>query len=145
MKLKLQKFIFYFLSFTWGIVLTLAGLLVAGVLLLAGKKPKKHGWCYYFEVGENWGGLELGVIFLTDKTQVESTKHHEFGHAIQNCIWGPLMPFVINIPSAIRYWYRELKYHRKFKFPPTEYDDIWFEGQATRWGRKLMGSISSNK
>ncbi len=44
------------------------------------------------------------------------------------------MPFVVGIPSMIRYWYRELKYNRKGKVPPTSYDSIWFEGQATRIG-----------
>ena len=53
---------------------------------------------------------------------------------IQNAILGPFMPFVVGIPSAIRYWYRELKYNRKGKVPPTSYDSIWFEGQATRIG-----------
>lgn len=59
---------------------------------------------------------------------------HEAGHGLQNIVWGFLFPFVVCIPSAIRYWYRELKYHRKHIKPKTEYDDIWFEGQATRWG-----------
>ena len=42
------------------------------------------------------------------------------------------MFFVITGPSIVRYWYRELKYYRKGLVPPTKYDDIWFEGQATR-------------
>ena len=49
---------------------------------------------------------------------------------------GIIYPFLIGIPSAIRYWYRELKYYRKNKQPSTPYDSIWFEGQATRWGHK---------
>lgn len=48
------------------------------------------------------------------------------------------MWFVITIPSIIRYWYRELKYNKKGLTPPTEYDDIWFEGQATKWGYKYI-------
>ena len=44
------------------------------------------------------------------------------------------MPFVICIPSAARYWYREYLWHfnkEKYrKLPP--YDSIWFEGQATK-------------
>lgn len=143
--MKFQKFIFYFLSFTWGIVMTLVGLLVAGVLLLVGKKPKKHGWCWYFEVGEDWGGLNLGLIFLVGTDSLDVTKNHEFGHAFQNCVWGPLMPFVISIPSAIRYWYRELKYYRKGKYPPTNYTDIWFEWQATWIGRRAMYLINNEK
>jgi hypothetical protein len=42
------------------------------------------------------------------------------------------------IPSAIRYWYRELKYLRNGLTPPTAYDDAWFEGQATRVGAKFI-------
>ena len=136
--MKFKKFIFYFLSFTWGILLTLVGLVVAGVLLLAGKKPKKDCWCWIFEVGEDWGGLNLGIVILTDKDPSVYTKVHEVGHAIQNCMWGLLMIFVITIPSAIRYWYRELKYHRKGKCPPTDYEDIWFEDQDTSLGLALM-------
>ncbi|MBO5712210.1 MAG: hypothetical protein J6R47_05160 [Acholeplasmatales bacterium] len=45
------------------------------------------------------------------------------------------MPFVICIPSALRYWYRELRYNRKGITPPTKYDDIWFEDEATKLGR----------
>lgn len=105
----MKKALFYVLSFTWGLPMTLIGLVVSLVLLIAGYKPKKHGWCYYFEVGVGWGGLELGVIFLTSETTSKRTRNHEHGHALQNCIWGPLFPFVVSIPSAIRYWLRECK------------------------------------
>jgi hypothetical protein len=63
---------------------------------------------------------------------------------LQNLIWGPLFPFVIAIPSAIRYWYRELKYYRKGLYPDTDYDSIWFEGQATKWGNKVYNRKESN-
>lgn len=135
---------FYILSFTWGIILTVIGLVVAGVLILAGKRPTKYGWCYHFEVGDSWGGLELGIIFITDTTPDEETKNHEFGHAIQNCVYGPFMPFLVCIPSAIRYWYRKWKYHDKNLTPPTEYDDIWFEGEATKLGTEYMKKINKN-
>ena len=131
----MKKPVFYALSFTWGILLTLVGLVVAGVLICAGKKPKKWGWCYYFEVGENWGGLELGIIFLTDKTPSVRCRNHEFGHAIQNCYFGVLMPFVVCIPSAIRYHYRRHLTKKGIELK-TDYDDVWFEGQATRLGTK---------
>lgn len=47
------------------------------------------------------------------------------------------MPFVVCIPSAIRYWYFEF-YRRKHNKFPCEYDAIWFEGQASRWGKKYV-------
>lgn len=137
MKSAMTKTKFYLLSFTWGFPLTLIGLLVGLVLLCAGRKPKKWGPCWYFEIGENWGGLELGVIFLTDKTPSEHTKNHELGHAIQNTKYGLLMPFIVCIPSAVRYWVREIQ-RRIGKPPKTKYDDIWFEGEATALGEEYM-------
>lgn len=141
MSFNTKKFLFYLLSFTWGLPMTLVGCLVALVMCAIGKKPIKHGTCWYFKIGKNWGGLELGVFFLTDNTPAKSTLNHEHGHALQNCVLGPLMPFLVAIPSATRYWYRELRYWRRGKTPPTAYDDIWFEGQATRIGTKFVSNI----
>ena len=137
----MNKKVFYLLSWTWGLPMTLIGLIVISAILLYGlitKKQyrlKRHGWSFYLNVGKNWGGLELGMFFLTDNKDSVSIKWHEFGHGIQNCYWGFLMPFVICIPSAVRYWYREFKYHRKGLTPPTAYDSIWFENSASKLGR----------
>ena len=134
----MSKLKFYLLSFTWGLPMNIIGGLVALVLILCGKRPKRWNHCFYFEVGEDWGGVELGIFFITNKNPSKHIKNHEFGHGIQNCWWGPLFPFVIAIPSAIRYWYRELVYYinedKYWDLP--DYDDIWFEGQATRLGTK---------
>ena len=137
----MSKFIFYLLSFTWGLPMTLIGCIVSLVLLMMGYKPKKYGYTWYFEIGNNWGGLELGMMFLTSKNPSTHTKNHEVGHTLQNCYWGPLTPFVISIPSAVRYWYRELKYHRKGQTPPTKYDDFWVEGDATKRGTEFIKSL----
>lgn len=134
----MNKKLFYILSFTWGLPLTLIGLAVALVLFMTGHRAKKHGWCYYFAIGENWGGLELGIFFLCDKKEISHTKNHEFGHGIQNCYFGFLMPFIVCIPSVIRYWYREIR-TRRGKENKKGYDDIWFEGQATYLGTKYIG------
>jgi hypothetical protein len=133
----MNRITFYLLSFTWGLPLTLVGLIVALVMICTGHKPQKWGYCYYFEVGQGWGGLELGIIFLTNKNPSVHTKNHEHGHAIQNCSWGFLMPFVVSIPSAIRYWYRIIK-KRLGYLNLTKYDSVWFESQATKWGTQLI-------
>lgn len=130
----MKKSLFYLLSFTWGLPMTLIGIIVGVILTIAGKKSEKWGACRYFKVGKNWGGVDLGLIFITDETPSNYVKNHEHGHAIQNCYFGFLMPFIVCIPSVVRYWYRELKYCRKGLIPPTDYDDIWFEGQATKLG-----------
>lgn len=137
----INKPLYYILSFTWGLPLNLIGGIVSIILLMLGYRPKKFGWCYYFEIGHGWGGCELGLVFLCAKNSTERIKAHEFGHSIQNCFFGFLMPFIICIPSAIRYWYREWKKaHGKSNLPL--YDSIWFEGQATRLGLKYIDMLN---
>lgn len=133
-----KRILFYILSFTWGGILSFLGLL--GIICLAPFKRVHvfHGRLYAV-VGKNWGGLDMGCFFFCgNNCQDEHMLCHESGHGIQNIIWGPLGIFVIYIPSAIRYWYRELHYYRKGLEPKTAYDDIWFEGQATKWGYKYV-------
>lgn len=105
----LKVVLFYIASFTYGIIMTLIGCFVCLALLISGHKPKRFHHVIYFEVGKNWGGVELGCFFLTDTTPSLHTKQHESGHGIQNVWLGPLMPFLVCIPSAARYWLYEFK------------------------------------
>ena len=144
LQMRMNKSAFYILSFTWGLPLTLMGCLVAGVLVCLGYRPKKFGYSYYFEIGTDWGGLELGLFFLTDTSPTHHLKCHEFGHGLQNCLYGIFMIPIVCIPSAIRYWYREVIWRispKKYYSLPEEYDAIWFEGQATNWGIKMINII----
>ena len=135
----MKKTLYYALSFTWGIIMTVIGILAAGALRIAGVKPTKEGPCWCFVVGKNWGGVSLGPVMLMSPANYAAgrTVKHEFGHSLQNCIWGPLFPFVIAIPSATRLKYREIQ-QNKGTPPTTDYDAIWFEGQATEWGNKYF-------
>ena len=141
----MSKFVFYLLSFTWGFVMTFIGLITALILIFAGYKPESYGYCLHFKMGNNWGGISLGFVFITDQTPSEHTKMHEHGHSIQNCYWGILFPFVIAIPSVIRYWYREyLVRSKKKKWSELpDYDSMWFEGDATKRGTKLIESLGA--
>lgn len=125
MKLILKRILFYIVSFTWGGLMSLIGLLTILILLPFGKLHTYHGRLY-MRIGERWGGVELGCFFLCDKTAGEHTLAHECGHGLQNCLWGPLMPIVVCIPSAVRYWYREYIYRtdrEKYRELP-DYDAI---------------------
>lgn len=134
---------FWILSWTWGLPMTLVGALVALVLLIAGYRPKRFHYYIYFEVGRNWGGFEAGCFFFANKNVSLHTKQHESGHGIQNIIFGWFMPFVVSIPSAMRYWYREIVVRTGKKkhsdLPP--YDSAWFEGLATKWGEKYFKTV----
>lgn len=138
--MKINKPLFYILNLTWGLPLTAVGALVSLVLLCAGFKPKRHGGCIYFNLPGNWGGLEMGLFFLSDGEDSYYINCHEYGHAIQNMIFGPLMIPLVTLPSIIRYWYFVWREKRGKTNKP--YDSIWFEGQATNWG---YGTISQWK
>lgn len=130
-----HRALYYFLACTWGFLMTFIGALITVVLCACGCRPEHYYWIYYQKAGpEYWGGFEMGLMFVRDKKS--SDKHinpHEFGHTFQNCLFGPLMIFLVSIPSAIRYWYREIR-ERQGKKNETDYDDIWFEKSATDCG-----------
>lgn len=146
---------FWLVSCTWGIIMTIIGAVATvGLNLIKvigtwfGKdlkiKTHRNGCSFITEVGGNWGGLELGAFALCgnysedNKDWFAHTRKHEFGHAIQHLYMGPLFIFVVEIPSAIRYWYKRIMQKRGKKFPNNWYDSIWFEGGATKTGEKFV-------
>jgi len=118
--------------------MNIIGCLAALFLLIIGKKPYrlKHTFCFAF--GKGWGGLTLGAVVIVAGDSSLSVLFHEYGHTVQNLIFGPFELF-IGIASAARYWYREIKRKRDPACYLPPYDSIWFEGQATRLGLKFLG------
>jgi len=146
-----HRWLYYILACTWGIIMTLVGVIVTIVLGL-GKifwtnniKFEKYYWVYLIKAGpEYWGGFETGLMFVRD--QKSSDWHinpHEFGHTFQSCLLGPLMPFIVSLPSATRYWYQEIR-SRKGK-DNKEYDAIWFEDSATQCGKYVVEYLKEKK
>lgn len=147
MKFLTQK-LYLFLSFTWGLPLTLIGLVVFRVLYLLGFEAKRYGWAWYFEIGHDWGGVSFGPVFIVEKVDEQRyisnasyrysydyLRSHEFGHGIQNCFLGPFEVVSVFIPSVLRYWYsRYLDYTHQ----PFDYYSIWFEKQASDLGQFYM-------
>lgn len=142
----MNKALYWLIQCTWGGLMTLIGLVAAAftICFLHGK-AHKNGYSFIVEIGGNWGGVNLGAISLCgsysqedgpcyDPHWFEHTRRHEFGHSIQNMIMGPLFPFIVAIPSACRYHYQN--YRTSKGLPNADYDSIWFEGTATKWGTK---------
>ena len=100
---------YWLVSLTWGGLMTWTGAFIALAMLLSRHAPKKLGPNVYFEVGLGWGGMEYGAFFFVARDASERTRLHEAGHGIQNLVLGPLMPFLVCIPSALRYWMRNCK------------------------------------
>ena len=137
----LKRILFYIVQFTWGLPITITGAIAALALLSSGFKPKLFNGYIYFVVGKNWGGVNFGCFIVLSETSAKSkyTVLHEAGHGIQNLIYGFLMPFVVSIPSSIRYWYRRfMTYIGKGDALP-DYYSIWFEKQASELGEKYYG------
>lgn len=135
---KLNRFFYYLLNLTWGLPLTAAGFLVFLVLRISGRHFKRHGGMWYTNIGKSWGGASIGLIFLTDEWDSPHVKNHEYGHSLQNALFGPLTLLLVTIPSVIRYWW--FTYREKTHKPLPAYDSIWFEGTATKWGYATIES-----
>lgn len=134
----LNKKEFYLLSFTWGLPMTLAGLAVACGMLLTGHRIHRFGPCFYFERGKNWGGMTWGFVIVVCEGAGAGLLAHELGHAMQNCRFGPFMPFLVGIPSSLRYHARRIFTRMTGREPRRPYDAAWFEGQATAVGREYV-------
>lgn len=139
----MKRILYWFIQITWGLLATLLGLFVfLYVIIFRKHKIHKNGYSFITEFGGNWGGLSLGVFSFCgnySKDNVywfEHTRAHEYGHSIQNMMFGPLFIFIVAIPSAIRYHYQN--YRSKRGLPNKEYDSIWFEGSATRLGERFI-------
>lgn len=130
---------FYVRSFTWGLPVNIGGAIVAAAMIVTGHRPERFGNCVRFTIGKNWGGGSMGVFMFTCRNASEQLKRHEHGHSIQNCFYGPLMPFV-NLQSSTRYLFRIgiKKLHPHKNLPP--YDSAWYEGEATELGNRFMNS-----
>lgn len=139
LKAPKKKWVYYLLQFTWGLPMNIIGAIVALVLICFRKRPYRYGWNLCFELPVNFG-LELGIFFIAPINGSAHTKNHEHGHAIQNIYFGPFTIGMVSIPSAARFWVRELMY-KVGKPPRAKYDDIWFEGQATKSGDKFIDEL----
>ena len=136
----MKRWQFWFLSFTWGLPQTFIGCVVALLFIATGHKPKRWGYCIYFETRkEGQAGCEFGPFFVINKG-ADAVRNHELGHGIQNCIYGPFTLFLIFIPATVRYWIREYK-ARVLRRPLGAYDDFMLEGQATRLGAILVEQL----
>lgn len=129
-----MKKLYYILNFTWGIIMNIFGLIGASAMLVLGKKPIRHAGSIVFRTGHYWGGVSLGIFSFVSEESSESTLDHEFGHSLQNALFGPLF-LIIGVCSFIRC--QKFNYNASHGIPNEDYDAVWYEGQATEWGTKV--------
>lgn len=137
---RIPEWLFYVLSISWGCIMTGLGLAVTLIFSIAWvftrnwifiPQNNQFGWSY--RIGTGWGGVSFGPVAIVAQDEPQSTLDHEFGHAIQNCVFGP-GEVIIGIASAARYHWRNWKRKKDPTCALRPYDAIWFEGQATKWG-----------
>ena len=143
-----KTLIIVILNFTWGILMNIIGFIIAIPFIIKSLfsktyKIKKSCFAYSIPIPYNNGSFSCGIFLFMCRDYDFYDTTHELGHSIQNAYWGILFPFVIGIPSIIRYWYREYIYH-KGMFPRTHYESIWFENDATRKGIKYAFQMFKN-
>jgi len=110
--------------------MTAIGFVASTVIMALGYKPKQHKLAHYFLIPGKWGGITLGTtIIVCNETQ--HLLDHEFGHTLQNALFGIFMPF-IGIASFVRATMRRIQQKNGKILPP--YDSVWWESQATHWG-----------
>ena len=131
-----HRALYYLLSLTWGLIMSLVGFFITAALGIAKIFSKditfkKYNWVYSISVKPDyWGGFDTGLMFVRDMKSSSSVDAHEFGHTFQNCLLGPLFPFLVAIPSACRWWARELNKKKQW----NAYDSAWFEDAASQCG-----------
>lgn len=139
--------IYWILQFTWGIIYTIIGSIIGFFAWMIGGEGSIFHRGYVIMIGDNWGGLELGlgclVAYNMSDEWTDHCKKHEIGHCYQNALLGPFAIFLVTIPSAIRYWYQRIR--TKKGLPNKDYESIWFEGCATEIGETLYGYLKEEK
>lgn len=124
--------------------MTLIGAIIALGCLITGHKPKMFHHNVYFTFGEGGWGFNCGAFFFLSKdAEIIAMKQHEAGHGIQNIIFGVFMPFIVALPSVIRFWWREylVKSGKNRYSELPSYDSMWFEGWATALGEKYFPNM----
>lgn len=107
MKKTIQTILYWVISWTWGLPMTLIGAIGGLLCMVMRHRPCHYKQAIYFQAfGKNWGGMEAGCFFFVDENTTKHTCQHEWGHSLQNLVLGPFMPFVVCLPSASRYWLR---------------------------------------
>lgn len=137
--------LFWIIQWTWGLPQNLIGLIFAYKLKRKPKELYKGALVTWHD--ENWGGISLGMFLIINGSKSPEWKKetlvHEYGHAIQSLILGPLYLFVIGIPSYI--WCNSKKYIELRKNKDISYFDFYPERWANTLGAKYTGLRAPKK
>ena len=102
MNMKVKRYLFTLIQWTWGFPQTLLGTVFYVVL-----HKNKHGIFHGATVTywRNESSLSLGKYIFMSESEYDNAGdgfliRHEYGHCIQSLILGPLYLFIVGIPSV---------------------------------------------
>lgn len=131
----LKLVLFWVWQWTWGFISSFLGLFVFLFCLIFSKQKQVTTYknCIVLHNSVMRGcGLSMGVFIFTSwdcKYDTVMLKH-EYGHALQSLLLGPLNLFVIVIPSSIWFWCFD-EWRRK---KGVSYYWLYCEAWANKWG-----------
>ena len=119
------------LLFIWQLPQNLCGLFVIPFLFpIEGIRKNKNGVMFWKVKKMDGAGLSLGQFVFIEDFYDLGTMRHEYGHAVQSMLLGPLYLLVIGIPSLIHFWIWD---KNKSKKP---YSAFYTEKWAEKLGKK---------
>ena len=127
-------------QWTWGFPQSLLGFLLRMSL---GDRPHGH---YHGCVVTHWekgGSMSLGMYLFLGTGADDSVRVHEFGHAVQSAILGPLYLPVIGIPSWL--WCNLSVFRKLRKEKEIPYCSFYPESTANWLGTKVTGEPSPSE
>lgn len=144
-----HKWLFYLLSYTWGILTTVVGwIILAFVRVFLRRKIVEKGQFFtanYTIFGNNWGGFSFGTNFSVAGNMGDNftlhCKCHELGHTYQAAVFGPFVIFFFYLPSLFRCLYQKRRDDKKL--PNDPYDLAYFEASASHIGQVLLSKKES--
>ena len=125
-----MKNVYNILLYIWQLPQHVVGLLI--LLFIKGEKKHKFNNITYYFYDPFPGGISLGNYMIIG-TQWSQTIKHEYGHAIQSRILGPLYLFIVGLPSLIWAWlYGTI-------IPKTK--NGYYKFYTEKWADKLAGVV----
>lgn len=143
----MRRLLYTFWQCTWGLPQTLVGFVV-----WLFHRHTGH-CCFHHAVVSEWkhpSGVSFGLFLFVKEGTLDCRPLlvHEYGHALQSLMLGPLYLFVISIPSAL--WFTLPCFRRYREKHGISYYDFYTERWAEAWGEWLckepsMGNRKSNE
>jgi len=130
----MRRALFIIVQATWGIAQTLVGL---AVFIVFARNPHFAHHGAIVTTWESRRGVSLGLFLFVPDPVDDQLLVHEYGHAVQSLVLGPLYLPIVGIPSLI--WAKLPALNRRRGTRGTSYYDFGPERNASALGERVLG------